>query len=127
MKFPADSSVWIGHFRASENRLIPALDAGQVVMHPFVAGELACGNLRNRIRTLEYFAAMPSAVVAGHSETMEFMERFALCGRGIGWIDAHLIVSAQLSTCALWSLDQRLNQAAAHAGVWLYHPPAPVQ
>ena len=118
----ADSSVWVGHFRAQDPRLIPLLEEGSVLMHPFVMGEIACGHFKNRARVLAQLDALPVAATASHDEVMQFVEVWKLAGRGIGWIDTHLILSALLSDCTLWTLDVRLKNAAIHVGVRHYAP-----
>lgn len=96
------------------------LNEGAVLMHPFVVGELACGNLKDRASILRDLEALPSVVCATHAEVMRLLEYWALWGSGIGWIDAHLLASALLSQCRLWTLDERLNRSAAGIGVILY-------
>ena len=91
-----------------------------VLAHPFVVGELACGNLKNRTRILSDLEALPSAVSATHEEVMRLIEDRKLWGLGIGWIDTHLLASALLSNCQFWTLDGRLVRAAAAGGVKLY-------
>lgn len=113
----ADTSVWIGHFRGQEPEFGPLLVDGSVLMHPFVLGELACGNLRQRARVLGYLDTLPSAVVARDDEVLGVIATWKLHGRGIGWTDAHLIASALLTKCVLWTLDERLKTAARHARV----------
>ncbi len=113
----ADTSVWIGHFRGQEPEFRPILAEGQVLMHPFVLGELACGNLRQRQNVLAYLSLLPSAVPAQQDEVLRLIEVWKLYGRGIGWMDAHLIASALLSRCVLWTLDDRLEIAARDTGV----------
>jgi predicted nucleic acid-binding protein len=113
----ADTSVWIDHFRRGNPLFADLLTEGLVLIHPFIAGELACGNLKNRARTLADFLALPSATVAVHSEAFQLLERRALWGRGLGWVDVHLLASAMLSHCRLWTLDQRLSKAAAKLGL----------
>ena len=115
-----DTSVWIAHFRKGGSRLAELLSEALVLAHPFVVGELACGNLRNRARILSDLEALPCAVFATDEEVMRLIEDRKLWGLGIGWIDGHLLASALLSNCQLWSLDTRLVRAAAAAGVKLY-------
>jgi predicted nucleic acid-binding protein len=112
-----DSSIWIEHFRKSHPGLIKLLRDGMVLMHPFVLGELACGNLKTRGEILADRAELPRAVEATHEETLALMERWKLRGCGIGWVDTHLIASALLSNCRLLTIDERLHRAAVHAGV----------
>jgi predicted nucleic acid-binding protein len=97
----ADASVWIGHFRGVQPELGPLLDDGSVLMHPFVPGELACGNLKQRETVLGYLDPLPSAAVAHHTEALRVIAAWKLHGRGIGWMDSHMIASrALLSHCA---------------------------
>jgi hypothetical protein len=114
-----DSSTWIEHFRKGHPRLTELLKDGMVLMHPFILGELACGNLKKRGEVLGVLAELPKAVEATHDETLDLMERRKLWGCGIGWVDTHLIASALLSNCRLLTVDERLHRAAAHAGVKL--------
>jgi predicted nucleic acid-binding protein len=115
-----DTSVWIAHFRKAGSRLGELMSEGLVMVHPFVLGELACGNLRNRVRILSDLEALPRAVSAAHEEVMRLIEARKLWGLGIGWIDAHLLASALLSDCQFWTLDGRVLRAAVAAGVKLY-------
>lgn len=112
-----DTSVWIQHFRQGEQTLADRLSEGLVLMHPFVSGELACGNLRNRSTILADLRALPSAKVALDVEVQRLIEDRRLWGRGLGWIDLHLLASALLSLCALWTLDKRLGEAAKKLGL----------
>lgn len=90
-----------------------------VLMHPFVLGELACGNLKKRGEILADLTEIPKAVEATHEEALDLMERRRLWGCGIGWVDTHLIASALLSNCRLLTSDEKLGRAAARAGVRL--------
>jgi len=117
-----DTSIWIAHFRTGGSKLGDLLNQALVMVHPFVRGELACGNLKRRARILIDLEALPSAVSATHEEVMRLVEVRKLWGLGIGWIDAHLLASALLSNCQLWTLDGKLARAAAAAGVNLYRP-----
>ena len=108
-----DTSVWIRHLRQGDGHLAEMLNSGSVYCHPFVIGELACGNLRNRDELLSLFSALPSTPVADHDELLDFVTRRDLAGRGLGWIDVHLLASALLANCRLWTLDRRLAAAAA--------------
>lgn len=113
----ADSSVWIDHFRKGHSGLAALLNEASVLVHPFVIGELACGNLKNRDLILSGLAELPSAPLAAHEEALDLLHDRKLFGLGIGWIDAHLIASALLSNSPLWTLDERLRRAAANARV----------
>lgn len=98
--------------------LSEALEKGWVMVHPFVLGELACGNLENRDEVLGLLGELPSVVTATDSEALQFIERRALMGRGIGYIDVHLLASAVLDgTARLWTLDRRLWAAAEELGL----------
>jgi predicted nucleic acid-binding protein len=108
-----DTSVWVDHLRRGDERLAGLLERGTVLMHPFVAGEIACGSLTDRHAILELLQDLPSAVVSEHSEVLDFIERHALHGRGIGYVDLHLLASVALTDGArLWTRDKRLGLAA---------------
>lgn len=108
-----DTSVWVDHFRSGVVRLAQELEAGQVLAHPFVIGELACGNLQNRREVLDLLGRLPSVPMATHAEALGFLEARSLMGRGIGFVDVHLLASAALATPArLWTLDGRLSAVA---------------
>lgn len=108
-----DTSVWIEHLRRGAERLRSLLESDQVLCHPFVVGELACGTLRNRNKILNNLRALPEARVAGQQEVLRFLEGHHLYGRGLGWVDAHLLASTLLTECMLWTLDRPLRRAAA--------------
>ena len=108
-----DTSVWVDHLRRREETLVAALDTGQVLMHPYIRGEVACGNLMHRIEVLALMRELPHAPVATEEEALDFIERRKLMGRGIGYIDVHLLASAVLSgTARLWTRDKRLAVVA---------------
>ncbi len=109
----ADTSVWVDHFRRSNSRLIRYLEEGVVGCHDFVIGELACGNFKNRQETLNLLRELPRLLPAQHEEALEFVDSHRLCGKGIGWIDIHLLASARLNRAKLWTLDKRLETVAA--------------
>jgi predicted nucleic acid-binding protein len=109
-----DTSVWIDHLRSGEPALAAALEGGRVLMHPFVLGELACGNLKNRGEVLRLLGDLPAAPTATEHEALGLIERRALMGRGIGYIDVHLLASAALADVGwLWTRDRRLAAVAA--------------
>jgi predicted nucleic acid-binding protein len=112
-----DTSVWIDHLRRGNRRLASELADGEVLTHPFVIGELACGNLRNRAEVLSLLGDLVAAPGAGHGEVMAFVDAHELMGSGLGWIDVHLLASAALAGAPLWSLDRRLSAAAAKLGL----------
>jgi len=107
-----DTSVWVDHFRAKNSRLAESLQAMQVWTHPFVIGELACGKLSRRIEVLDSLAALPQVPPVEHHEVLEFIRTQRLYGRGLGWIDLHLLASARLARLPLWTLDKRLSVVA---------------
>lgn len=108
-----DTSVWIHHLRKGDRELTRLLNEGVVLCHPFVIGELACGNLKNRAEILSLLAALPSSSLASHAEGLHLVTDRELVGRGIGWIDVHLLASALLSKCTLWTKDKALGAVAA--------------
>ena len=109
----ADNSVWVDHLRAANPRFRRLLLEGRILMHPFVLGEIACWNLRQRTMILEALRELPSATLAAHDEVLRLVEERHLWGMGIGWIDTHLLASALLTGCGLWTLDRRLRRATA--------------
>ena len=108
-----DTSVWIDHLRTGDAELEVLLNGSRVLMHPFVLGELACGNLHNREEVLALFKDLPQAAVATDDEVLFFIERRVLMGRGIGYVDAHLLAAVALTgSMQLWTRDKRLCMVA---------------
>lgn len=117
-----DTSVWVQHLRSGDPILAGELGAGRVLAHPFVIGELACGTLRNRREVIDLLGRLPAVPTATQAEALDFLERHALMGRGIGFVDVHLLASAALAAPArLWTRDRRL--AAVAAALNLAHQP----
>lgn len=115
-----DTSVWIDHLRHGEALLSQALMQMSVGIHPFVVGELACGNLKNRQEVLQLLQGLPPMQKALDTEVMHFIEHKGLMGRGIGYVDAHLCASAILSGAKLWTRDKRLLVVAQELDLaWL--------
>ena len=113
-----DTSVWIDHLRDQDGCLTALLQNSQVLMHRMVIGELACGNLRNRQSVLTLLGNLPEVTVATHDEVLLFIERYRLMGRGIGYVDSHLLAAAGLSEpVRLWTRDTRLKNVAADLNV----------
>lgn len=112
-----DTSVWVAHFREGNAGLASHLNDARVVCHPFIIGELACGNLRKRSDILALLRALPSVIVAEHNEVIAFIENQSLMGKGLGFIDMHLLTSALLSRVTLWTFDKKLNQVATLLGL----------
>ena len=109
-----DTSVWIDHLRSGDSELAIALDAREVLTHPFVIGELACGNLSRREAILGLLRALPAAQMATEDEVLDFIERRNLMGRGIGYVDVHLLASITLTAgVKLWTRDKRLGAIAS--------------
>jgi predicted nucleic acid-binding protein len=107
-----DTSVWIDHLRKGDHELEQFLNEGVVLCHPFVIGELACGNLKNRDEILRLLAALPGSSVASHEEGLRLVADRKLAGKGLGWVDVHLLASALLSGCTLWTKDKNLGAVA---------------
>lgn len=114
-----DTSVWVDHLRHGEAELVTALQQSQIMVHPFVVGELACGNLKNRSQILSLLESLPAATKASDAEVRVFIDQHALMGRGIGYVDVHLCASARLSGAQLWTRDKRLHAVAAELG-WVH-------
>ncbi|HXP86595.1 MAG TPA: PIN domain-containing protein [Bryobacteraceae bacterium] len=107
-----DTSIWVDHFRRDNLRLRRLLEDGEVCTHPMILGELACGNLPQRTRTLALLAVLPGVPLLADDLVMETIELRRLWGRGIGWVDAHLLCAAMISRCPLWTLDRSLARLA---------------
>ena len=103
-----DTSVWVDHLRRTELVLVRLLDDADVLIHPYIIGELACGNLTKRKELLQLFNNLPQAVPASHEEVMTLIEQRSLMGSGLGYVDVHLIAASLLSGCQLWTKDKRL-------------------
>lgn len=113
-----DTSVWVDHLRRREPRVVAALDGGGVLMHPFILGEVACGNLRHRARVLALMRDLPRAPVATEAEALDFIDRRRLMAQGIGYIDVHLLASVVLTgTARFWTRDRRLAIVADDLGL----------
>lgn len=112
-----DTSVWVEHLRRGLPRLATLLQEGKVLIHSWVIGELACGNLRNRADALELLQGLPAAVVASDQEVLLMIKQNQLMGRGIGYVDAHMLASAKLSHCQLWTQDRRLAVLTEERGL----------
>lgn len=112
-----DTSVWAAHFRSGRRDLSTLLEQQQVLGHPFVIGELACGRLPHRAQALADLAQLPAAPVAVQDEVLELIDRHRLMGTGLGWVDAHLLASSFLARAPLWTLDRTLGAHARRLGV----------
>ena len=113
-----DSSVWIDHLRKEDERLIELLAAEQVLGHPFVTGEIALGNLKRRDAVLADLRDLRQAAVATEDEVLDLINRLPLFGRGIGYVDAHLLAAVRLTPDAtLWTAEKRLRAVSAELGL----------
>ena len=112
-----DTSVWVAHLRYGDTGLETLLNEGHVFCHPFIVGELACGNLNNRSEILSLLQTFPMAICAEHEEVMHFIENYRLMGKGLGYMDMHLLSSAILTKVPLWTLDKRLTQISIKLGL----------
>jgi predicted nucleic acid-binding protein len=112
-----DTSVWVDHLRVGDHTLVRLLESRQVLSHPFVIGELALGNIRQRANLLAELQNLPQARLASDQEVLRFIELQELFGMGIGYVDAHLLASVRLTAGAsLWTRDKRLLDIAANLG-----------
>ena len=113
-----DSSIWIDHLRSSDDLLIALLEAREVLVHPFVIGELALGSLSQRTIVLDYLENLPAVNVATPSEIADFIEGNALFGLGIGYVDVSLLASVRLTPgSTLLTRDKRLGKVAVQLGL----------
>ena len=107
-----DTSIWIDHFRHKDQILTDLLMSCRVLMHSFVRGELALGNLKSRAEILQLLSDLPQASLADENELLHIVESHKLMGLGIGLVDAHLIASALLESCPIYTRDKRLLAVA---------------
>lgn len=118
-----DTSVWVEHLRSGSMPLAAMLTGEHVLTHPMIIGELACGHLKRRTEILTWLAELPRASIATHAEVLKLIDEQALMGRGIGYVDAHLLAATLLSAPArLWTLDRRLHALAEDLGLALTPP-----
>jgi len=113
----ADSSVWIDHFRSRDDLLSRLIATQQLLLHPFVVGELSLGSLKDRALTIRFLNALPQAPVARIEEVSILIEQERLFGCGLGYVDIHLVASAMLARCTLWTRDARLHGIAVRLGI----------
>jgi len=107
-----DTSIWVTHLRQGSRKLEKLLMDAEVMCHPFIIGELACGNLKNRNEIIPLLQSLPMASMIEFDEFLFFIERNHLMGKGVGFVDIHLLASAQLTGVPLWTADNRLKSAA---------------
>jgi predicted nucleic acid-binding protein len=107
-----DTSIWVAHLRQGSRQLEKLLMDAEVMCHPFIIGELACGNLKNRNEIISLLQSLPLTSMIEFDEFLFFINRTHLMGKGIGFVDVHLLASAQLTGVPLWTADKRLKSAA---------------
>ena len=107
-----DTSIWVSHLRDGNAELATLLNHGKVLCHPLIVGELACGNLKDRSVILSFLQLLPMSIEAEHEEVLSFIENKRLMGKGIGYVDVHLLISAILTDVPLWTLDRKLAQVS---------------
>lgn len=113
MRVLADTSIWIDYFRREDPRLTSLLDQGDIVIHPFVIGELVLGRVSKISHMLDDLSTLPKATIASNDEVLELIVKRKLSGLGIGYIDAHLLASTMLTIeASIWTRDKRLLAAA---------------
>lgn len=112
-----DTSVWVRHLRKGCDTLDWLLREERVSCHPFVVGELACGNLAARSEILTLLQALPQVLSLAHAEVLQIIERHGLMGKGLGYVDIHLLGSALVSDTGLWTDAKALRQAANALGL----------
>ena len=107
-----DTSIWVTHLRQGSRQLEKLLMDAEVMCHPFIIGELACGDLKNRNEIISLLQSLPMAPTIEFDEFLFFIDRNHLMGKGVGFVDVHLLASAQLTGIPLWTADKRLKSAA---------------
>lgn len=113
----ADTTVWVDHFRRGNPALARLLELGHIVTHPFIVGELALGGIPNRGEVLTRLRALRGSRLAEQDEVLALIERKKLWGKGMGWVDVHLLASALIERCRLWTFDHALERAARELGL----------
>jgi predicted nucleic acid-binding protein len=112
-----DTSVWVDHLRLDDALVVQVLESGQGAAHAFVIGELACGNLKSRASVIGLLQALPQVPTATDDEVLYFIDKHELMGRGIGYVDAHLLAASTISGSLLWTRDKRLRGIATEQGL----------
>lgn len=120
-----DTSVWVDHLRVGDPALANLLHSGLVISHPFIVGEIALGNLRDRGTVLDALQGLPSLPSADPEEVLHFIDIVGLGGRGIGYVDAHLLTAAAKSWTPIWTRDRRLKAVAQELSLAAAETPAP--
>jgi predicted nucleic acid-binding protein len=107
-----DTSIWVTHLRQGSRKLEKLLLDAEVMCHPFIVGELACGNLKNRNEIISLLQSLPMAPTIEFDEFLFFIDRHHLAGKGVGFVDVHLLASAQLTGTPLWTAEKGLKSVA---------------
>jgi len=107
-----DTSIWVSHLRQSSRQLEKLLMNAEVMCHPFIIGELACGNLKNRNEIISLLQSLPMAPTVEFDEFLFFIDRNHMMAKGVGFVDVHLLASAQLAGVLLWTADKKLKSSA---------------
>ena len=111
----ADTSVWVDHLQRRDVILADLLNKGEILIHPFVIGEVALGNLRQRAAVLDSLMLLPATLVASPDEVLAFIEANRLSSSGIGYVDVHLLAAARMTAdTTLWTRDKKLRSVADH-------------
>ncbi len=112
-----DTSIWVNHFKSGDKHLAQLLIDGHVMCHTYIMGELACGNMNNRKEIISLLKDLPIAPLVEFKEFLYFIDEHQLSGKGVGFVDIHLLASSKLARIKLWTADKRLNSAAADLGL----------
>ena len=112
-----DASVWVSHLRESHPGMVSLLNDADVVCHPFIIGELSCGNLMNRSEILSLLHSLPMVDQVEHEEVLQFVKINDLMGRELGYVDVHLLASAVLFGASIWTLDRKFRAVSSELGV----------
>jgi predicted nucleic acid-binding protein len=112
-----DTSVWVSYLRHGNSRLQQLLQESKVVSHPFIIGELACGNIGNRTEIISLMQSLPMLDVVEHEELLLFIEHNKMMGTGLGFVDAHLLAAAMLAGIPLWTKDKKLKKACSRLSI----------
>jgi predicted nucleic acid-binding protein len=108
-----DTSIWVDHTHKPDRELENLLRMGQVMVHPFVMGEVALGSFPGRTGLLDHLSGLRRARTATDEEVLQLIEDWQLWGTGIGYMDVHLLASVLLTpTTRLWTRDKRLKAVA---------------
>jgi predicted nucleic acid-binding protein len=112
-----DTSIWVDHLRKGSLHLEKLLLEEQVACHPLIIGELACGNIKNRNEFLSLIQTLPMAPTINLDEFLYFIEQNRLMGKGIGFVDIHLLAAARLSEIPLWTCDKTLKSVSMELNI----------